>query len=251
LFHLPWVKDSRLTVRLKYLDSIICNRNGSIRRGDGGGRRRTSQSWVRCRRANEQSRFFSPLPRKEIVRSLGAPFLSKPPCRPLSIEPCLSFLVGLVAEVPIDPLDHRYRGSRHAGDQENVHARHEHLADPEVAERVERDRGADNRLPPHGGKPLGDLSAIVRVAVAVHEDMGVCPTPLASSFEDGVSLGVERDSSWDRFTLRSGTLVLPEDDCSGCPLEVADLRLNQLMRPASGVVVHGDDVPHEGVSVGE
>ncbi len=50
------------------------------------------------------------------------------------IKPGFGFLVTLVAEMPVDPLNHCYRRSRHSGDQEHVHASHEHLADPEVAE---------------------------------------------------------------------------------------------------------------------
>src|SRR5208282_5356625 len=62
----------------------------------------------------------------------------KPSCCPLPVKPGLCFLVGLVAEMSVDPLDHRHGGSRHPGNQEDVHARHEHFADPEVAERIDR-----------------------------------------------------------------------------------------------------------------
>src|SRR5262249_33541864 len=50
---------------------------------------------------------------------------------------------------------------------------------------------------------------------------------------------------------RAGSLVPAEDDRPRCRLKVTDLRFNQLMRSASSVVVHGDHVPHEGVSVSE
>jgi hypothetical protein len=53
--------------------------------------------------------------------------------------------------VPVDALDHRHRCPRHAGDQEHVHAGHEHLADPEVAERV--DRGARASPDPSASGP--------------------------------------------------------------------------------------------------
>jgi hypothetical protein len=53
------------------------------------------------------------------VRSFaGSQPPSESPCRPFPIEQGLGVLVGLVAEVPIDPLDHRHGRSRHAGDQE-------------------------------------------------------------------------------------------------------------------------------------
>jgi hypothetical protein len=101
----------------------------------------------------------------------------------------------------------------------------------------------------HGGEPLGDVSPIVRVAFAIYENVSVRASPLASPFEDGV--GVERDGSRDGLVVRAGSLVPAEDDRPRRRLEFADFRLNQLMRSASSVVVHGDHVPHEGVSVSE
>ena len=88
-------------------------------------------------------------------------------------KPCLSFLVGLVAEVSVDPLDHRHRGSRHPGDEQHVHARHEHLADPEMAERVDRDRGADACPLAGGGKAVVKQDARVGLPFAVREDVGI------------------------------------------------------------------------------
>lgn len=43
-----------------------------------------------------------------IVRSLKLCLGSKPSHCPLPVKPGLGILVGLVAEIPIDPLDHRY-----------------------------------------------------------------------------------------------------------------------------------------------
>ena len=47
------------------------------------------------------------------------------------------------------------------------HARHEHLADPEVAERVERDRGADACPLAGGGKAVVKQDARVGLPLAV------------------------------------------------------------------------------------
>ena len=80
------------------------------------------------------------------VRSFARPSrTSKPLCGTLPVEAGLGVLVRLVAEVAVDPRDYRHRGPRHAGDEQDVYARHEHLADPEMAEQVEgrqRWRGA-------------------------------------------------------------------------------------------------------------
>ncbi len=62
----------------------------------------------------------------EMVRSLASWIGSKPSCSPLPVKPGLCFLVGLISEVPVDPLNHRHRGSRHSGDKEHVHTCHEH-----------------------------------------------------------------------------------------------------------------------------
>ncbi len=97
----------------------------------------------------------------EIDRSPASWIGSKPSHCPLPIKPGLSFLIALVAEMPVDPFNHRHGGSRHTGDQENVNARHEHLADPEMAERVDRDGGADAHSLAHRGRAIDKQDARV------------------------------------------------------------------------------------------
>ena len=87
-----------------------------------------------------------------LPRSPGALFVrskqprSKPSCCPLPVEPSLGFLVALIAEVPVDPFDHRHRGSRHPGNQEHVHARHEHPNPVQPRSNPTRPRFSERRI---------------------------------------------------------------------------------------------------------
>jgi len=65
---------------------------------------------------------------------------------PERVEPGLGFLVGLVAEMPVDPLDHRHGVSRHTGDQQHVHAPHEHSNPVQPRSNPTRPRFSERRI---------------------------------------------------------------------------------------------------------
>jgi hypothetical protein len=106
----------------------------------------------------------------------------------------LGILVALVAEMSVDPLDHRYRGSRHSGDQEHVHASHKHLADPQVTERIDRDAVPNISPLSDGTESLGDTMTTPLTPIPwLSEKWLTTSTPVTPALDDGECFIIQRN----------------------------------------------------------
>jgi hypothetical protein len=106
----------------------------------------------------------------------------------------LGILVTLIAEKAVDPLDHRHGRSRHAGDQDNVHASHEHLADPQVTERIDRYAVPYTRPFSNGTESRGDA-----VATAL--------TPISRLSENWLATDEARCNTGQSLMVDGGTVI--------------------------------------------
>ncbi len=112
-----------------------------------------------------ESNRHNPQPLSTTTPGIETHVRSQPSYCPLSVEPGLGALVGLVPEVSADPLDHRHGGPCHPSDPKHVNARRAHLADSEVAETIDGDAVPNPCSFSDGTESLGDSMAIPRMLV--------------------------------------------------------------------------------------